>query len=128
MTCYDRCKVVIPFVLTFFLISSCGNILRKPDSNIKDYVQQFTPIGISFDEVLSEIEKQDWLFVHANRKFGHANPNVKGGRVHGDMNIQASLGSYYWRFPFKGFVSAYWIFNEDAELIRIFIWRNVDAL
>lgn len=103
------------------------NFMRKEASEIEQALLQEKPIGTQ----MSEIER--WLRDEKNlapmvSEVGFFKQRPPPSRVVGSRSIRARLGEYY-RFPFllRTSVVAYWGFDENNELIDIWVWKTTDA-
>ena len=102
--------------------------LGKPEAKIRETILEFTPLGMSMDEVINMIESnKKWKIDFINYDFGYVshdsglNPTVIGKKT-----INAYIGSYvdFW----KVYVNATWAFDENSKLIDVFVEKSKAAL
>jgi len=105
---------IVSVIVTLVLFS---NPLRKSNSNIQAWLQEKTPLGMSYLEVKKEIEIEGWF-----------NPNSQGsdGKTP-KIYLRGELGRYL-SVPFFTYVTVFWEFDQDNRLRNIRIWKTTDAL
>ena len=104
-----------------------SNPLRRTPETIRERLLQSMPVGTSKEEVLEVIRENEWELIHANDNGGVAMANiVEGGSWEesiGEQSIRAILGRYGIR-PVRYLVEAWWAFDENGELIDVFVRRT----
>ena len=113
--------------------------MRRPMRMLRRHILQITPMGTSIDDVVDIINnKDDWRTVDRILGFGFAPLSPRQGppaehlslpdlpRV-GVQSVSTFLGFYNSWYRFFGLlttsVDVFWGFNEDGELIDVFIWK-----
>jgi len=91
------------------------------------YIQSITPIGMSFDNVMSEVDKRKWSVSYSNKTQGFYDQRIQPNKVVGNMSIRASLGDYQ-GFPLMTNVTVFWGFDNSGSLIDTWVWVTRDGL
>lgn len=104
-----------------------SNPLRRSEDHIKDRLLVATPLGTSMAEVESYIRDQGWEIVVVRMNSGFRAPRVRPEIKIGSKSIRAYLG-YYQGIPWRVDVTVFWGFNEQSELIDIWVWKDPDTL
>jgi len=100
-------------------------LLRQPEARIEKDILALTPIGTSFDDVLSVIDNQkDWRIRYIDQDHGFSHP--ESGKTVGKMSIRVFIGDY--TNIFMTSVTVFWGFDEDGKLIDIYIWKDPNVL
>jgi len=107
--------------------------LRRSERKIKEEVLELTPIGSSMEEVIRVIENNErWNVSYINHDLGFARPGppdpedvAQGSNVTivGEKSIEVILGTYSGFTTFKTYVSTYWGFDENENLIDIYVYK-----
>ena len=101
--------------------------MRATDAAIEKYLETKTAKGSSFEQVLAEIEAQNWPLDRVSHEHGVTRIiRGVGYEVVGTSSIRAELGSY--GLIFNTYVSASWAFNQAGELIFVKVTRSTDAI
>ena len=116
--------IPVIFVLYNMWFYVWPNPLSKPSEQIRTELLEITPIGASMGEAQVAIRDNSdgWWIVNVNRRFG-VDMSRHGGQVGettGESSIRVNLGGYGF-FIFWATVEAEWAFNENGELIDIFV-------
>ena len=114
--------IIVPRLWSF----TTDPILLGSKETVRDSLFELTPMGTSMDDVLAMIENNEgWRIRHTfNRGFPH--PYTQ--EVIGEKTIMAYIGHYRNRHGiFIWYVTAFWWFDEDANLIDIFVLKEADA-
>lgn len=137
MTIYIILAVTILIVMTPII-----NPIRRTDGMVRRYLLNFMPIGTSMENVIRIAEdKNRWMIRVVNDDFGvvigtrHMNP-LRGvspdtGReiiVIGQRAVEVHLGTYKALGFVRTDVTAFFAFDENGELIDIFIRREYDLI
>ena len=118
--------IAMPLPDSFREIHPEEQILRGPIEEIREYVLNDTPIGMDMDEVLKVIEgHSEWVLFQISYEHG---PDYGTGV--GEKSIRVHMGEYKEPGFLKGItgVVVWWAFNENAELIDIFVRKDTDSL
>ena len=107
-----------------------NNPLRKSIEEIREYLLEFTPTGMSMDDVTEVIIKQEWGIRLIDHGSGYVvsrwgTPGNIGDTIIGEMSMVVTIG-YYLDF-FETAVSAYYGFDENSNLIDIAVRKDTDA-
>ena len=112
--------------------------IRRTDEALCRYLFNITPIGTSMEDVISIVEgKNHWtatvkenhgvVFYPRSMYPVNQSPSTSGdSRVIGQQSVRVHLGTYYGIF--RTYVSAFYAFDKNEELIDIFIRREHDLL
>ena len=127
---------IILAIIILVVLAPIINPIRRTDEALRRYLLEITPIGTSVEEVISIVsdrkrwtiaEKQDFGVVFlAGDMSPHRGGPSEGRRVIGQQAVWVDLGTYYGIF--EVYVSAFFAFDENGELIDIFIRRERDVL
>ena len=116
-------SIVLVVVIFYAVIST--NPLRRTPERIREYLLELTPIGMTLDEAERTIRghNSDWRFRHVSDRIG-VNINRPSGPSEfiGEKSMRVVLGGYRGGFMWT-LVEANWAFDENAELIEIFVWK-----
>ena len=108
-------------------ISPEEQLLRSSIEEIKKYLLVITPIGLNMEDVMKVIESHDaWEIWQISHEHG---PDYSSGV--GEKYIRTHIGQYRENCKFGIGVTGvvvWWAFNEDAELVDIFVRKDTDAL
>jgi hypothetical protein len=117
----------LDFALCLALLGcSRGVSLRGSEASIKKRMEQLTPIGSSYEAALGKLT-QKFGRVQANERTGFLLQEGAHQEVVGVKSIRVHLGSYY-HFPLGSTsVDAFWGFDDQGKLIKVWIWKTTDA-
>jgi hypothetical protein len=125
-------------ILALVMVSMMTNPLLRTDKSIRRYLLQITPIGTSMEDVVHAVsDRSNWTIRHIADRHGvgfdprwPTVPTLSWLRedhiVVGEKSIRIHLGSY--RFIMGVDVSGYYAFDENGELMDIFIDRVYDVI
>jgi hypothetical protein len=129
--------LILPLLLIFgfyVLVSvneraDADNPMRRPAEEIRAELFELTPIGTSMEDVIRVIDNNEtWDWHERNiSSFGFPDGIHYGQRVV-MQSIQVQIG-YYWAWKgvnSKAYVTAWWGFDEDENLIDIRV-RGIGA-
>jgi len=115
--------------------------LRQSEEEIRAYILELTPIGMSMEEARSVIEHrfqvEEWSYGPWGMDYENGVRRRFDSRIHaqrpphiGVMSINLRLGSYRrsGRLLASTFVHAGWGFDENAELVDVYISKSRPAL
>ncbi len=108
---------IVGVISLVMIITVATNPLRKSGPKLQLWLQNKTPIGMTFSEVLHEISTKGWF-----------NPKLQGsdGKTP-KIYLRGELGRY-WSVPFFTYVTVFWEFGQDNRLNNIRVWKTVDGL
>ena len=136
------CLLILFIIPLTPLVSLIVNPMRRPYTNVRNYVLRFTPIGMSMDDVITFIEsREDWRIHNINYEWGfvlprahldpgwpdafEGNPTV----IIGEQSISVRMGRY--RAWYKLFIPTnvviLWGFDANGYLIDVFVWKTYEA-
>ena len=118
--------VLLAPILALVLVT-LANPLRWPLPLLENYILGATPIGTSFEGVLSEIETRGWKLSYASREHGFLDQRTKPETTVGSMSVRASLGDYQ-GLPFMANVTVFWGFDLTGKLADIWVWKTWDGI
>jgi hypothetical protein len=109
--------IIVGLALTAMLIAVVTNPLRKPETSIKLWLQEKTPLGTSLTNVQRTIDSEGWY-----------NPKHQGSDGYApEIYLRGELGGY-WGFPFYVSVTVFWEFDKDRILRNVRILKTVDGV
>ena len=131
-------KIIICISLSLFAViamsamSDRANPLRKPPEQIRESLLELTPIGTSKTDAIEILKaagvRYDWMTMRVNTLRGVAMHQIgEVGPAVGETAITILFGRYgsgiWWRL-----VDANWAFDENEELIEIFVRKGTSRL
>lgn len=125
--------LIIVLLIIIVVIRLITNPLLKSNQKIRENLFEVLPMGTKMDEVIKHINsKRKWEIERINYdggfyySFHHG--DVIGGkdRVIGEKSISVVLGTYY--NPFETAVVVHFGFDENSELIEIWVRKYTDTL
>jgi hypothetical protein len=110
------CAVVaiILFTLTFLTVT---NPLRESESDIQLWLQETTPLGTLYSEVLQMIKVKGWYDENLQGSDGNTP----------DIYLRGYIGRY-WSIPFFTYVDVFWEFDHNNKLQNIRVWKTTDGI
>jgi len=130
---------IILAVIILAVITPIINPIRRTDKALRKHLLSIIPIGTSMEEVIRIIEGHNcWIIERVEENYGvvldsrdmyplrSAPTTFRNSKVIGEQAVWIDLGSYYGIF--KNYVSAHLAFDENEELIDIFIRREPDVI
>ena len=117
------------FLLIGVFIVFSVNPNMQPAGWIKQDLLKLTPIGTSMEEVIAAVESnENWKIMSINEKNGYlaeGSSSVPGTEIFvGEKFVRASLEKHFMGV----YVSAYYGFDENSELIDIKVVKSYDLL
>ena len=123
-----RMFLLLPvLVLALMAVIVISNPLVRSQDHIRQRLLAARPLGTSMSEVESYIRKQGWEISYVSTNTGFYDQRVKPAIETGSKSIRAELGNYQ-GIPWRVYVTAFWGFNEQSELIDIWVWKDWDSL
>ena len=111
-------------------------LLFRSEETIRSSLLDTMPMGTNMEEFTSIVDNNyEWTIRHINEDFGVVlHPTLlipmrdipRGRPVIGAQSIEIDLGTYH--FLTRIYVSSFMAFDEDGELIEIFVRREYDML
>ena len=103
------------------------NPLRQEPEQIKESILEQTPIGMSMDEAVEVLEAfsvdKNWIKMKVNNDRGFYRPGtVSTSMPVGKKSIEATIGKY--RNFFETYIYVWWAFDENSELIEVFVRKG----
>ena len=134
--------VVIASTLTLggIAISILSNPIRRTENSIRNYLLQMTPVGTSMEDVIYIINGNNQWEVRDIRENEGVAVHIREGRrpeptrfvmdysstvFVGERSVNVHLGSY--RVVLITRVTAFYAFDENGELMDIFIRQDYDV-
>jgi hypothetical protein len=127
----DRKKILIALLIIVLLIVLGAvkfmlNPLTKSEEQIRDKLLEDSPIGTHMKDVIKYIEGQrNWVVRTISYDHGFYHQRVYPNRTIGEKSIRVEMGDY--GFFLTTSVTVFWGFDENSELIDIWVWKTVDA-
>ena len=104
--------------------STSNSWLRETEETIKRSLFELTPIGMSMEDVLDKISNnEEWEIRWVNSENGFMDPST--GNTIGKKSIRVFIGKY--QDFFVTHVTVFWGFNENSELIDIYVWKDTEG-
>jgi len=130
---------ILIFLSLTIIIPMITTPVRRSSTMIRNYIVRITPIGTRIEDVIQVIEdRDDWGVPHINYEFGiapqrpwiripHGIEGIPDLDRIGEMSVSSNMGTHFawyrW-FPLMEFsVVVYWAFDEDGELVEVFVAR-----
>ena len=115
------------------------NPFRKSEDEIYKSVLEFTPIGMSMENVIQVIEgNKNWETAYINYEHGVSQGELgRPGDSIGEKSIRVTLGKYVGTYRsgnifttfiytnFDVYVEGWWGFDENGKLIEIFVKKDI---
>ena len=102
------------------------NPLRRSEISIRKYLLNQTPLGTTFSAVRDYVEAEGWGVTMSSTRSGYIRRDIKPSVVVGSQYLRTSIGEYQ-GFPFAVDVTAFWGFDDDGELVDIWIWKTANG-
>ena len=122
--------VIIIIVCVFLITLFIPNPLKKTTEEIREDILDITPVGMSIDEVLKVIEKNQWLVLQDgewkpwNSRQNSVTSFYKNIFVN-KQSIKSIIGKY--RNFFSVRVGVLWNFDENLKLQNIIVEKDADT-
>ena len=123
-------KIFVLFFCVMCMTGGCAISLRQPAEEIRRKLFEEFPIKSSFEQIAFEL-KSKGLHPKIRKTTGFLKQELFSPvEVVGSKSIRVHLGSYSnCTFPFfTEQVTAFFGFNDEEELIDIWIWKDTDSL
>jgi hypothetical protein len=109
-------------IASFACIAALGaflasNPLRRPEPNVKRWLEKITPLGSTLSDVQATAERRGWYL---------RNRQGSDGSTTGTY-IRGELGDYQ-GLPFRTSVTVFWEFDPSNRLANIRIWKTTDGI
>lgn len=126
--------LIIVLLIIIVVIRLITNPLLKSNQEIRENLFEVLPMGTKMDEVIKHINSKrkseiDWIDYDSGFYYSFHHGDVIGGRdrVIGEKSIRIVLGTYYNPYPFETAVVVHFGFDENSELIEIWVRKDTDA-
>ncbi len=114
--------------------------ISRSDDAVIDYVSKQIPTGTKWDDTINEIEENNWIIKESHTDCGLCINDAAGNayfafngtdypdriRIVGEKAMLVELGEFY--APFHTVVFVYMAFDENDELIKMSVRRDIDSL
>jgi len=133
-------KIIIYFAALTLLVVSWNsfNLIRNDEESLRKKLLLNTPITSSFSEVEDYARKHDWKTVKIDKNSGFYDQrknqckigkiNTSGLCIVGKSYIEYDLGHYKDLMFFITSISAFYGFDENNNLIEIWVWKTTDSI
>ena len=111
-------------MLVFATAIGMAMVACSDESHVRSELLQKTPIGTSFEEILSYCANRN-LKCRQSNTAGYL--NQKTGQVVGVRSIWTVLSERKETPLTISSISAYWGFDKEGRLLDIWVWKTVDA-
>ena len=124
--------LLLAFVLAIVVFS---NPLRKSQEHIRSDILKLTPMGTTMDDAIRAIKSnKKWKIDGISYENGYRRPGKSDpadaalGRetIVGEKSIRVFIGEY--RNIFITSVTVFWGFDENSNLIEVYVWKDKDSL
>ena len=124
--------IILLVVIMVTVILSLLNPLRKPETEIREYILMLTPLDTNMDDVIKIVESnKKWKIEWTSNKHGYGMD--KRGNIgeydHAYVGVQ-SMRVYLGKYGsiFQTGVIAYFGFDENSKLIDIAVRKDKDSI
>jgi hypothetical protein len=121
--------IIIIILILVFAISLPGiiNPLRRPAWLIQAHMLLITPIGTGMEDVINFVESNENWDVRINYNSGFLKQEPGKPRITiGEKSIRVFHGQY--STILNTFVTVYYGFDENENLIDIWVWKDTPLL
>ena len=103
------------------ILTCAFNPARRTDSDIRDEVLRYTPLGTEGDQVCKQVTRRfrDARVMHAFTETGWANKSI-----HANYGVYQSWSN----FPWATVVDISWVFDDEGKLKSVSVERYVDSI
>jgi hypothetical protein len=108
-------------------MSCSGTLPRRSEQSIRQRVLHDTPQGSAYSTVLNYVKKQGRSVAEQSGGYEIPKFGQTPARVVGRRTIKAYLGGYR-GLPWHVDVICFWVFDEEDNLIDVFVDKQADAL
>lgn len=108
-----------------------SNPLFRSEEVIGERLLTQTPLGTSMDDVIQFLNLQkDWEIRNINYESGYLDRGLLRNKIIGTKSIRVSLGDYraITSYYLETNVTVFYGFNDDKELIDIWVWKTTDGI
>ena len=122
-------KIILWVALSALLISIFSFTLtsrRLPSDLLERRLLITTPLGTPMDDVLAFIRNKGWMIRMIDTSQGFPDQRDDYQRT-GSRHIEVYMGSYQ-GIPWRRDITVYWGFNDNSQLVDIWVWKTADAL
>lgn len=122
--------VILIVLIGFEMIRPMMNPLVKSEEMISENILSQLPLGTHMNDVLQFAKnKRKWEIRWVDHENGFVHQRKKD-EIIGEKSIRISLGDYYImsELYFETNVTVLFGFNEQSELIDIWVWKTTDSL
>jgi len=123
--------LVILFFVLFEVIRTVSNPLTPSEDQLRSSALEQTPIGTNMEDVIHHIDsRKKWRVEFIDNNDGFMHQGKKPIKKIGNKYIQVHIGEYrvFTNLYFATDVTVFYGFNENSELIDIWVWKVTDAL
>jgi NADH:ubiquinone oxidoreductase subunit 3 (subunit A) len=119
-------SIVILLILLGIVIYFANPLLGS-EGKIREKLLEYTPIGTKMNDVVSFIEsREDWEIENTSYEHGFLHQGTQPPERIGEQSIRIYLGDY--RIVFITSVTVFYGFDENSELIDIWVWKDTDVI
>ncbi len=105
-----------------------GLLMRLPSTLCERYVLSKTPLESHISDVREFISTREWKVAYDSETHGFLDQREPGNlSTVGSMSIRSEVGSYQ-GIPFLTYVTVFWGFDGDGQLIDIWVWKTRDVI
>jgi hypothetical protein len=108
--------IAVIVVAILFVALAWMNPLRRPEPLVRNWLENTTPLGSGYLEVLDIASQEGWYDDNSQGSDGHTTGKY----------IRGELGEYQ-GIPFETSVTVFWEFDDKGILENIRIWKTRDA-
>ena len=121
-----KIKLIFLIALAVIILVTMLSPLRRSAEHIRENMLKLTPIGMSMEDVIRTIEGNDkWEIVYINYEYGYS---ITGKPTVGEKSIQVLIGKYKTAFLIDTYVTVFWGFDENTQLVDIYVDKDLNLL
>ena len=132
--------VITLAVFSLRILFDLANPLRQSVEYIREEVLSITPIGMNMEDAIVVLEA-----TRSDRNWGQLRVNNRVGVTHGELGLPrrpedialnrgTTVGEYSLRMSLGGYrnffatgIHVWWAFDEDLELIEVFVQKQISG-
>lgn len=114
-------------VLLFLVVLMGRWSLRRSSVEIAQGLKELTPLGTSYERAAAVLERR-YSKTKKNEKTGFLLQEMTHQETVGVKSIEVHLGQYFQLPLGRTSVDAFWGFDTNGKLIKVWVWKITDSL
>jgi hypothetical protein len=114
-------------IFLVFIVRARFDPLRQSNAVITQNLEKITPLGISYEKAAELLTKR-FARVDKNEKTGFFLQEITHHEVVGVRSIEVHLGDYFQAPLGRTSVDAFWGFDSNGRLMKIWVWKTTYSL